>query len=209
MTDKRNREFDRVAQPGNLAESPSSAARLLDREAPEDARREATAHVAAERTVVEPGTKPVMVFRISTEWFALPVSVIQEICPHVTVRKLPHRRGGILNGLVNVRGELLLCVALGAVLGIEETAGEGLTLKSASSDRLMICRSSDAQRLAFQVNQVHALHRYHPKDLRKTPATLAKSAAGVFALGVLPWNKQTVGCLDAELLFYTLNKGLT
>jgi chemotaxis-related protein WspD len=34
------------------------------------------------------------------------------------------------------------------------------------------------------------------------------AAAGTYTLGMLPWNDRTVGCLDDELLFYALNKGL-
>ena len=66
------------------------------------------------------GDKTVVIFRIGTEWLALPTGIFQEVVDQCVVRTLPHRRGGILRGLVNVRGELLLCVALGAVLGLEK-----------------------------------------------------------------------------------------
>jgi chemotaxis signal transduction protein len=55
---------------------------------------------------------------------------------------------------------------------------------------------------------VYGLHRYHPRDLRNAPATLSKAAKGVYTLGVLAWKDKIVGCLDDELLFYALNKGL-
>jgi chemotaxis-related protein WspD len=190
-----------------LTETHASVARLLDREVPEETLRESTAHVAAKKTVVELGTKSVLIFRIGTEWFALPTDVLQEIGDRCTIRTLPGHRGGILSGLVNVRGELLLCVALGVVLGLDTAAERPEIGKSASSGRLMICKRGDA-RLAFQVSEVHGLHRYHPKDLRSPPATLAKAASGIYTLGVVPWKDRIVGCLDDELLFYTLNKGL-
>jgi chemotaxis-related protein WspD len=190
-----------------LTEPRAFATRLLDREVPEASLRESTAHVAAKKSVVEVGTKSIVIFRIGTEWLSMPTDVFQEIGEGRTVRRLPDHRGGILSGLVNVRGELLLCVALGVILGLDKAAEGQQTAKSNSAERLMICKRSDA-RLAFQVNEVHGLHRYHPRDLRSPPATLAKAAAGIYTLGVVPWKDTIVGCLDDELLFYTLNKGL-
>src|SRR3984893_8787482 len=190
-----------------LTEPRAFATRLLDREVPEGSLLESTAHVAAKKSVVELGTKSVVIFRIGTEWLALPTDVFQEIGDRCTVRRLPDHRRGILSGLVNVRGELLLCVSLGAVLGLDQAAEGSRTAGENSAERLMICKRSDA-RLAFQVNEVHGLHRYHPRDLRSPPATLAKAAAGIYTLGVVPWKDTIVGCLDDELLFYALNKGL-
>jgi len=190
-----------------LTEPHAFATRLLDREVPEASLRESTAHVARKKNVVELGTKSVVIFRIGREWLALPTGVFQEIGDRCTVRKLPDHRDGILSGLVNVRGELLLCVALGVILGLDKLAEGQRTAKSNSAERLMICKRGDA-RLAFQVNEVHGLHRYHPRDLRSPPATLAKAAVGIYTLGVVPWKDTIVGCLDDELLFYTLNKGL-
>jgi chemotaxis-related protein WspD len=188
-----------------MPETRASAARLLDREVPEESLLHSTADVAAKRHVNELGTKSVVIFRIGTEWLALPTDVLQEIGTRCTVRRLPDHRGGILSGLVNVRGELLICVALGVILGLDN-APEGQDVGKLT-ERLMICKRSDA-RLAFQVSEVHGLHRYHPKDLRSPPATLAKAASGIYTLGVVPWKDRIVGCLDDELLFYTLNKGL-
>jgi len=190
-----------------LADIYCHAARLLDREVSEEALWESTANVAAKKNVVEPGAKSVTIFRIGTEWLALPTDVVLAIGDRGTIRRLPGRRSGILSGLVNVRGELLLCVALGVVLGLDQPAG-GQEAQPASSERLIVCKRRDSQ-LAFQVSEVHGLYRYHPKDMRNAPATLSRAAAGIYTLGVVPWNDRMVGVLDDELLFYTFSRGLT
>jgi chemotaxis-related protein WspD len=184
-----------------------ASARLFDRDAPEDYLREWTAQVAAERKVTEAGTKSVVVFSIATEWLALPTEVFQEVVDHYVVRTLPHHRSGILSGLVNVRGELLLCVSLGALLGLEKVYGAQQTEKRTSHGRLLICNRKGDQ-LAFRTDEVYGVHRYHPGQLRDVPATLAKASSASYILGILPWNDKTVGCLDDGLLFYELNKGL-
>ena len=181
----------------------TAVSQLLDREVSEDDLREWTAQVAAAKSVAELGTKSVVIFRLGAELLALPTGLFQEVGEQCTLRSLPHHRGGILSGIVNVRGELLLCVSLEALLGLETPAiAEGRS----SAGRLLICNASGG-RLAFPVSEVYGVHRYCPGDLRDAPATLAK-AAGIYITGVLPWKDKTVGCLDDELLFYALDKGL-
>ena len=58
-----------------------------------------------------------LVFRIDEEWLALPVQVLVEVHPVRPVHRIPHR-GGLLAGLVNIRGELELLARLGQLLGI-------------------------------------------------------------------------------------------
>jgi chemotaxis-related protein WspD len=185
----------------------AAAARLLNRDAPESYLREWTAHVAAEKTVADVGTTSVVIFRVGTEWLALPSQIFQEVLGQCVVRRMPHHRSHILSGLVNVRGELLLCVALGRLLGLEDAAERPRAEARTARTRLLTCdRRGD--RLAFLVDEVDGVHRYRPKDLHEIPATLAKAAAGTYLVGILPWKDRTVGCLDDELVFFALNRGL-
>jgi chemotaxis-related protein WspD len=189
-----------------IAESPRTVVQLLDREVPEDYLREWTAHVAAKKDTSEQGTKSVVVFRIGVEWLALPTEVFHEIAESCKVHKLPRGRGGILGGLVNVRGELLVCVDLEALLGLDNATGAGAIQRGACS-RLLVCNCKGG-RLTFPVNEVYGVHRYHPRDLRSVPVTLAKTTRGSYAAGILPWKNRTIGCLDHEVLFDALNKVL-
>jgi chemotaxis-related protein WspD len=185
----------------------SPAAQLLDREVPGSYVREWTDIVAAEKEIVETNFRSVLIFRIGSEWLALPTSVIKEIGQRSAVHRLPHRSGGIVQGIVSVRGEVLVCVALEALLGLHETSSEAPSGSQAEKERLIVCEVDD-NRVAFVARAVHGVHRYLPRNLRDIPATVARSAA-TYTIGILPWKAdQTVGCLDAELVFYALNKGL-
>ena len=180
---------------------------FLDRDVSEEYLREWTAQVAAEKKVAEVGAKSAVIFRIATEWLALPTAVFQEVGDPCTVHTLPHHRGGIVSGLVNVRGELWVSVSLEALLGLRNAAEVPEPGKLNCYGRLLICNHRGG-RLVFRVSEVGGVRRYHPRDLRDVPATLAKAAAGIYIVGVLPWEDRTVGCLDDELLFYALDKGL-
>jgi chemotaxis-related protein WspD len=185
----------------------SPAARLLDREVPESYVREWTDIVAAEQEVVETNFRSVLIFRIGSEWLALPTSVIKEIGQRSAVHRLPHRNGGIVQGIVSVRGEVLVCVALETLLGLQETPREAPSGFQVEKERLIVC-DVDGDRVAFVASAVLGVHHYLPRNLRDIPATVARSAA-TYTFGILPWKAdQTIGCLDAELVFYALNKGL-
>jgi chemotaxis-related protein WspD len=185
----------------------SAADRLLDRDMPEDYLREWTQHVAAEKKSVEPGTKSVVIFRIGVEWLALPTLIFQQVAEECALHKMPGRGREILSGLVNIHGELVLCVSLEKVLGLGTEAEGNKKTGRTIYQRLMVC-NRNGDRLAFPVQEIHGLALYHPRDLRELPSTLSKSAAK-YTLGVLPWEGRTVGCLDDELLFYALIKGLS
>ena len=176
---------------------------LLDREPPDDYLRDWTLRVAAEKKIVEPGKNSVVIFRLDREWLAISTDVFQEVAEHCTLHTVPHRRG-ILAGLVNVRGDLLLCASLGVLLGLEQRTTTTHDTSRTVYARLLVA-NRHGNRIAFPVDEVHNVVRYHPRELQPPPATLA-NAASPFTIGMLPWRNRTVGCLDDELLFYKLDK---
>ena len=179
---------------------------LLDRESPADYRREWTERIAAERESAAAGTEAALIFRIGNEWLALPPRIFQQVAEHCPVHSLPHRRDGIVLGIANIRGELIVCVSLGAALGLEKEKDKEAASGHGVRRRLLVANRA-GNRLAFPVDEVHGVRRYHPAELRPLPATLSESGV-TYTTGLLSWGDRTVGCLDDELLFYTLNRSL-
>ena len=101
---------------------------------------------------------------------------------------------------MNIRGELLLCASLGAVLDLGQNAEAEKDKNRTVYERPLVA-NRNGNRLAFPVDEVYGIVRYHPRELKPLPATLEQAAA-TFTLGLLPWQEKTVGCLDDELLFY-------
>ena len=98
----------------------AAARTFLDRDLPGNYLAEWTTHFAREKSAVEQNTLSLVLFRIGVEWFALPVSVLKEISELKTIHSLPHRRDNLVLGLVNFRGELLICVSLAGMLSLGE-----------------------------------------------------------------------------------------
>ncbi len=165
-----------------------------------------TRHFASERKVEETATQSVVIFRIHAEWLALPTAVFKEVATMRAVHSLPHRHNGVVLGLANVRGALLVCVSLSHILGLEKAAETKLDKTRALPRRLLVI-SREGRRVAFPVDEVHGIHRCQPRELKEIPATVAKAAA-TYTKAVLEWRDKAVGCLDDQLLFYTLNRSL-
>ena len=197
-----------LARQGHCHNCPTfaaAAAQFLDRPFPEDYRRECTAYFAAEKQIATPAKTSAVIFRIAAEWLAMPTQAFQEIAERRTMHSLPHRRRGIVLGLVNIRGELLLCASLGRLLGLESNVRPVRQLTT--FDRLLVAEWN-GQRFAFPVDEVHGVHRFHSADLREPPATVARSGLSC-ATGIFPWRNFAVGFLDPEPLFAALNRNLS
>src|SRR5262245_7877555 len=104
---------------------------LLDRDLSQEYLAEWTAHIATPKKEAEHGTKSVVIFRVCSEWLAISVDMLQEVLDAYKIRPLPSQRSDIVRGLTNVRGELLICVALEGLLGIKNDN------KKTTSDRLL------------------------------------------------------------------------
>ena len=180
-----------------------AAQALLDREPPADYRAAATAHFAAPRVAEQRATESVVIFNIGHEWLALPASVVSEIARPRQVHSLPHSRDHI-QGVVNVHGELVVCVSLGRMLGLAEPDAAPAKAQRLATSRLLVIRREDV-RAVCPVDEVHGIHLIHAQQLQDAPATVAKSAS-TYTRKVLNWRDRAVGVLNDQLLFIALKR---
>jgi chemotaxis-related protein WspD len=186
----------------------AGATQMLNRTVPPNYLEERTNLVSRERESKQPDIHSSVIFCVGTEWFALATKVFREVAELKTIHSLPRRREGIVLGIVNVRGELLVCVSLARALGLEEVQENANRVKKRTGHRRLLVIVNEGRRLGFPVDEVGGIHHFSPQELKQVPATLAGVAA-VHTSAVLPWQNKSVGCLDEQLLFYTLNKGLS
>lgn len=184
----------------------STATFVLDRAAPAEYIDEATRLAASPIIKEDTNYQRSLVFRIGNEWLALSADVCQEISTINKPHTIPGRRDTFILGLVNVRGELLISVSLERVVGIEAQVKPTADAVARSAERLIVI-SKDGDRFAFPATEVHGIVRHLPGDLQKLPHTLERSDPH-FTSALLNWNEKSVGYLDDELLFATLNRGL-
>jgi chemotaxis-related protein WspD len=177
---------------------------LLSRPLPAGYRQESTARLAHQRTRPEPSTSSAVVFRIAKDWLAIPTRVLQEVAERRQLHSLPHRRGGIVLGLANIRGELLVCVSLAHFLELENTASRE-TLRA--TYHWLLAVNWEGERCAFPVHEVHGPYRLPFQELNRSAASLARSKS-VYTPNLIHWEQRTVGLLNPQALFPGLNRKL-
>ncbi|MBZ9887690.1 chemotaxis protein CheW [Mesorhizobium sp. BR1-1-3] len=184
------------------------ARHLLDRAAPSVYRDEWPGN--AGRAGIDPADgealQTAVLFRLGEEWLALPVGIFHEVAESRRVHSLPHRRNRALLGIANVRGELLVCLSLAELLGIDERKEGEQSTRTKVFRRLVVVGERD-KRVAFTVDEIHGLHRYRARDTLAVPATIDKALSAA-TNAVLPWQGRAVGCLDPEQLLTMLDRSM-
>jgi chemotaxis-related protein WspD len=144
----------------------------------------------------------VLIFRLGTEWLALPTACVVEVTSQRPIHHIPHRSGDILIGLVNLRGQLQLQVSLAGLLGTERPAPGG----EKPSARLVVMRRA-GQTWVFEADEVVGVRRFARARLAGVPSTLANPDSS-FSQAVIAWEKKSIALLDDQRVFEAL-KGLT
>ena len=182
----------------------SEAARaLLDAPLPLDYSNASTEHFSQPAQLAHVATHSVIIFRIGVEWLALPTALCSEVADMRAIHSLPHRRSNAVLGITNVRGELLVCVSLAALLGLD-TAGQDRA--DLVVQRLLVFRCGAAA-VVFPVDAVQCVYRYSESEQGEVPATVSKAQA-TYTNAVLSWRERIVGVLDHQLLFYSVDRSL-
>lgn len=182
----------------------TAAVDLLDIDLPADHMARWTSHVAQAKVLAEIDTHAVVVFRIGNEWLALPTILFKEIASVGAIHSVPHRHNGVVLGLANIRGELLACISLRELLGLEQAGERKRDKHHAAAGRFMVLQR-EGSRVVCPVDEVHGIQRFNAREQTPVPATLAKATA-TYTLALLPWQQKSVGLLDDQLLFYTINR---
>lgn len=184
----------------------AAAAHLLDTDPPAHYLAHWTLQVAQSDALVQQSTLSVLIFRVGAEWLALPTRVLNEIASVRAIHSIPQRRDGVVIGLTNIRGQLLVCVSLQRIVGVEASGLNEIARSVAATSRLLVLQQ-DGARIACPVDQIHGIERYPVHKLATVPATVGKAAAS-YTRSVLQWQGKSVGLLDEERLFNGINRNL-
>jgi chemotaxis-related protein WspD len=184
----------------------SPAARLLDRDISSESLREWTSTLAAGQPLPESGYRSILVFRIASEWLGVETACVEEVAEVGAIRRLPHRAGTLIEGIISLRGEILVCISLETLLGLPKSL-EPEDRKPAQP-RLVVCKAPGGK-AAFVAREVYGVERYLRRDLRSSPSTIDR-APNSYTTHVLTWKEDlTLGCLDTTRLFASIDKGLS
>ena len=152
----------------------------------------------------------------------MPATLLVEVTPVRPIHTVPHRGGTALAGLVNIRGELRLCLSLHSVLGLaggpqaparETGAGPAATpgTEADAVPRLLVLERPGqraAERWVVGVDEVAGVQRVPRATLRPVPATVSQATARC-STALFAWRDRDVAVLDDERLFEALRQAVT
>ncbi|MFM8980490.1 MAG: chemotaxis protein CheW [Planctomycetia bacterium] len=180
---------------------PSASDRLLARAHPEgylDTWAQSLTRALVEGVASE--ERAAAVFRLGEDLYALDVAHVREVHRPGRVHRVPGRSNEIFRGLVSLRGELVLCADLHAMLGAERPPR---TLPTAR-----ILRVANAEGAwAFEVDELLDVHRYALAQVAPPQVTVSKAAVH-FTDGLLVLGERSAARLDAERFFGGLARSL-
>jgi chemotaxis-related protein WspD len=148
------------------------------------------------------GSRSVLAFRLGREWLGLRCERVAEVAEARVPRRIAHRGNGRLEGLVPVRGELHLCVALIEVLQLgqrHELAGDRA--------RLVLLAPANAAPIAFRASEVAGLRSVLAHEIEEVPATLPPALARCLS-GVVAGDQGRMALLDESALLTALEEAL-
>ena len=100
----------------NCNEYNRAGRRLFDREVSDEFLREWTENLTGMKESEALDSISVIVFRITNEWLACKTLYLQETTNIRPVHRVPLRTNNAFRGVVNINGELLLCVSMADLL---------------------------------------------------------------------------------------------
>jgi len=187
----------------------NAARRFFDRPAPEGYLAEWTTILAEATESRQRDAVSILLFRLHGEWLALGTRVIAEVTSLRPVHRIPHRSDGLVEGLVNLQGQLQICVSLSRLLGVDptfdrppENPSEADQGSLATQPRLVVIRK-DSETWAFPADEVPGIHRLPRGGLQSVPATLANPSTS-YSQAMFNWRGHSVGYLDDQRVFTTL-----
>ena len=160
---------------------------------------------AGEGTLVRAtDTLSVIIFRLGNERLALPVNILQEVTTPYPIHTVPHRRNSVFLGLINIRGETLLCISLRNLLGLEAISEPAADFTNTINPQRMIVAGKNENKWVFPVDEVYGTYRFHLNEFKDAPVVISK-ASEAYTKGVITWQGKKINFLDSEQLFYTLS----
>ena len=155
-----------------------------------------------------------LIFRVGREWLSLATPLLVEVTEMKPLHTIPHRRGGVLEGIVNIRGQLQLCVSLMRLLGIDAEPKLAVPqetpsplLGDTSAKRLLVIEDGE-ERWVVAVDEVAGVHVVPRSLLRSVPATVGQ-AGSRHAEAPVDWRDTVVGFLDGDRLLEHLRTELS
>jgi chemotaxis-related protein WspD len=148
----------------------AAAQTLLDRPAAREYLSELTEFVSEPVAKRRLADRSALLVRVGAEHFAISTDEVTEVADSAHPRRVPHRGNRVFAGLINVRGQLELCISLAALLGIPKRGDDE------SAPQRAVIVTHDGQRWVLLVDAVLGVERFDESQMVEPPAAAARAS---------------------------------
>lgn len=172
--------------------------------------------LSADGTVVRSDKSlSVMIFRLASELFALPVGVFLEVSAPFVVHSVPRRTNDLFLGMVNIRGEIMLAASLTNLLALKTAQVSAASPMAASPmatsptgvGRMAVAGAPEGK-WVFPIDEIYGIYLFNRDDVKSVPVVIS-NADSSYASGVFQWQNRSVALLDPDRIFSALNKEIS
>lgn len=179
---------------------------LFDRLVQDDELASTTAELAGGSETLPVARVSLLIFRILTEWLALPTQFIEGVLDPRPVHVVPFRSNRVFTGLVNVNGELLPCFSVTDLLRLSAEPVGDHGQDSCRTQRMVVFEMN-GELYVLPVDEVLGVHKLPLERMTKPPSTLDRSQE-TFTRGVIQLDSKAIGWLDEQKLHSALEGSL-
>jgi purine-binding chemotaxis protein CheW len=117
-----------------------------------------------------------VVFRLGDEEFGVEIGNVQEIIRMTNITRIP-QAGDFINGIINLRGRIIVVINLNVVMGMETAMNRDENV------RIIVADVGDTV-VGFMVDSVSEVIRLPTKDIEPAPAIIANRIGTEYLRGV-------------------------
>lgn len=176
---------------------------LLDREVPDSYTDDNSKIYNVANLVTNCEYISCLIFRLGNEWHAIKSAILNEICEISAIHSIPHNTRSALEGLVNIHGEMQICISLAQLIIKEKPLNNNHKIKS----RLVLIQL-DSGKYTFHACEIMGIYPISTLELVTPPATIA-NADQQLTEAVFKFNDQSVGLINTHYLNSTLTETIS
>jgi len=161
-----------------------------------------------------------MVFRLGSEWLALPAGLFVELARIRPIRRIPHRSNSVFLGLVSIRGDIQLCFSVGGLLNVQPAENDKTMPSVDLRQRFCVISRhnrpqqatpeavSPRREVVFPADEVYGLGSYAENELQPVPVTIAKTLQK-YTVGIITINNRQTGLINDELVLAAFERSIS
>lgn len=181
-----------------------SGRHLLEREISPELISEWTSIISLPKEVESDNKTSIVIFRIADEWLGLNTNTFQEAVVGKFVHFVPSRTNDYFHGIINVNGELLMCISIAKLLNLPPVLYDNQIGKDKHFKNLLIVFDKQ-DRFSFPADEFLGVASISCEDMTNPPLTVSK-ADNTITNAIISYKDKSVSIIDEKKLFSLINR---